>query len=82
MYSTKHTRILHTGSNQHNKPVNHIPKIGWASCLLPTKLGGGAFNGSYLLLFCMLKEAVCVPRKGICTEYLQLHIQYTIYHTG
>ena len=41
MYScVKHTGILHTGSNQHNEPVNHMPKIGWASCILPTKLGG------------------------------------------
>ena len=41
MYScVKHTSILHTGSNQHNEPVNGIPKIGWASCILSTKLGG------------------------------------------
>ena len=36
----KHTGILLTGVNQHNKPVNNMPKIGWASCILPTKLGG------------------------------------------
>ena len=36
----QHIGILYTGSNQHNEPVNHISKIGWASCILPTKLGG------------------------------------------
>ena len=41
MYScSKHTGTLHTGSNQHNEPVNKLPKIGWASGILPTKLGG------------------------------------------
>ena len=33
----KHTSTLLTGVNQHNEPVNHVPKIGWASCILPTK---------------------------------------------
>ena len=36
----KHTSTLLTGVNQHNEPVNHMPKIGWASCILPTKLEG------------------------------------------
>ena len=41
LYScSKHTGTLHTGSNQHNEPVNKLPKIGWASGVLPTKLGG------------------------------------------
>ena len=35
----KHTGTLYRGSNQHNKPVNKLPKIGWASGILPTKLG-------------------------------------------
>jgi len=37
MYSgVKHTN---TGSNQNHEPVNHMPKTGWASSILPTKLG-------------------------------------------
>ena len=36
----KHTGMLHTGVNEHNEPVNCVPKIGWASSILPTKLGG------------------------------------------
>ena len=32
--------MLHTGVNEHNEPVNCVPKIGWASSILPTKLGG------------------------------------------
>ena len=36
----KHTNTSHTGSYQHNEPVNNMPKIGWASSILPTKLGG------------------------------------------
>ena len=35
----KHTGILHAGSNQHNEPVNCMSKIGWANCILTTKLG-------------------------------------------
>ena len=35
-----HAGILHTGSNQHNEPVNHVSKVGWVNCILPTKLGG------------------------------------------
>lgn len=37
-YCIKHTGALHTGFNQHNEPVNKLPKIGWASGILPTKL--------------------------------------------
>ena len=40
MYSCVNTGILHTGSNQHNEPVSLMSKIGWVSCILPTKLGG------------------------------------------
>ena len=41
MYScVEHTGILHTGSNQHNEPINYVLKIGWTSCILPTKVGG------------------------------------------
>ena len=29
MYSCVNTGILHTGSNQHNEPVNLMSKIGW-----------------------------------------------------
>ena len=36
----KHTGTLLTGVNQHNEPVNNMPKTGWASCILPIKLGG------------------------------------------
>ena len=36
----KHTNTSHTGSHQHHEPVNVMPKIGWASSTLPTKLGG------------------------------------------
>ena len=36
----KHTNTSHTGSHQHYEPVNIMPKIGWASSTLPTKLGG------------------------------------------
>ena len=40
MYSCdKHTDTSHTGSYQHHEPVNRVPKIGWASSILPTKLG-------------------------------------------
>ena len=34
----KHTDITLTGTHKHNKPVNKLPKIGWASGLLPIKL--------------------------------------------
>ena len=36
----EHTGTLHTGPNQHNEPVNKLLKIGWASGIFPTKLGG------------------------------------------
>ena len=34
----KHTDTSHTGSHQHHEPVNIMPKIGWASSTLPSKL--------------------------------------------
>ena len=36
----KHTVTPHTGSHQYYEPVNKVPKVGWASSILPTKLGG------------------------------------------
>ena len=36
----KHTDTSHTGSHQHYEPVNIMPKIGWASSILPNKLEG------------------------------------------
>ena len=36
----KHTDTSHTGSHQHHEPVNRVPKVGWASSILPTKLVG------------------------------------------
>ena len=34
----KYTNASHTGSYQHYEPVNRVPKIGWESGILPTKL--------------------------------------------
>ena len=35
----KHTNTSYTGSHQHHEPVNNLQKTGWASSILPTKLG-------------------------------------------
>ena len=35
----KHTNTSYTGSHQHHEPVNNVQKTGWASSILPTKLG-------------------------------------------
>ena len=40
MYSCdKHTDTSHAGFYQHHEPVNRVPKVGWASSILPAKLG-------------------------------------------
>ena len=34
----KHIHASHTGCHQQHEPVNNMPKVGWASSILPTKL--------------------------------------------
>ena len=89
MYSCdKHTDTSHAGSYQHHEPVNRVPKIGWASSILPTKLGSAnsrsaavqTVAGYHLELTSALHQATvpqqihCSPesKTQITTEVLEL----------
>jgi len=90
----KHTGTSLTGSNQHNEPVNRVPKIGWASSTLPTKLGSansgsmGTPNSGWLPIGATYQTRVpqpihCSPESKlqITTEMLELLTKGVIVET-